>query len=52
MSSVDITAMALQALAPYQQDLAVKAAVRKALSYLKEKMTANAGYLEGGSETV
>lgn len=50
MSSVDITAMALQALAPYQQDLAVKAAVRKALSYLKEKMTANAGYLEGGSE--
>lgn len=50
MSSVDITAMALQALAPYQQDLAVKAAVRKALSYLKEKMTASAGYLEGGSE--
>lgn len=51
MSSIDITAMAVQALADYRADEpAVRTAMNKALDYLREKLTFNAGFLEGGSE--
>lgn len=50
-TSVDITAMAVQALADYRTtEPAVRTAVNKALDYLREKLTLNAGYLEGGWE--
>ncbi len=51
ISSVDITAMAVQALADYRTtEPAVHTAMNKALDYLREKLTLNAGYLEGGWE--
>lgn len=49
-NSVDITAMAIQALAKYQQQPKVADAMQKALTYLKDKQTYNAGFMEGGSE--
>ena len=52
-SSIDMTGMALQALAPYYQDdkyPKVKTAVDKTLDYLKKQKTENAGYLDGGKE--
>ena len=52
-SSIDMTGMAVQALAPYYQDdkyPKVKTAVDKTLDYLKSQKTENAGYLDGGKE--
>ena len=52
-SSIDMTGMALQALAPYYNNEKypeVKNAVDKSLDYLKSEMTNNAGYLDGGKE--
>ncbi|MCQ2501303.1 MAG: DUF4430 domain-containing protein, partial [Lachnospiraceae bacterium] len=51
-SSLDMTGMALTALAPYNTDLhpEVQAAVEGALSYLADKMTDTCGFVEGGSE--
>lgn len=52
-SSIDMTGMALQALAPYYKDDTypeVKKAVDKTLEYLKSQKTDNAGYLDGGKE--
>ncbi len=55
-SSVDMTAMAIQALAPYRaarQD--VQMAVDKALAYLKKQMTSNCGFnsnVESASQVV
>lgn len=51
VSSIDITAMAIQALAAYRTDEpAVRTAMNKALDYLREKLTFNAGFMEGGWE--
>ncbi len=52
-SSIDMTGMALQALAPYYNDGKypdVKKAVDKSLDYLKSQMTGNAGYMDSGAE--
>lgn len=52
-TSIDMTGMALQALAPYYDDSAypeVKPAVDKALEHFKEHMTKNAGFLDAGAE--
>ncbi|MCB6571009.1 Ig-like domain-containing protein [Eubacterium limosum] len=50
--SVDMTAMVLQALAPYNdaEHQEVQAAFEKGLSYIKAKLTSNCGFIEGGSE--
>ncbi len=50
VDSVDVTAMAVQALHPYRSLPEVNTALRKALAYLQDKLTLNAGYVEGGSE--
>lgn len=49
---VDATGMALQALAPYNNDAypAVQTAFANAQVYLKNKLTSNAGYVEGNDE--
>ncbi len=44
-SDVDITAMALTALAPYQKESAVKSAVAKAVSYLEKQQQTDGGFL-------
>ena len=52
-SSIDMTGMALQSLAPYYNNdkyPEVRKAVDKSLSYLKSQKTGNAGYIDGGSE--
>ena len=52
-TSIDMTGMALQALAPYYNDSAypeVKPAVDKALKHFKDSITTNAGFLDLGSE--
>lgn len=49
-SSIDMTGMALQALAPYREKENVSAAFDKALTHLKEKMTLDAGFNDAGSE--
>ena len=52
-TSIDMTGMALQALAPYYNDSAypeVKPAVDKALKHFKDSITTNAGFLDFGSE--
>ncbi|MBS5323345.1 MAG: DUF4430 domain-containing protein [Lachnospiraceae bacterium] len=52
-SSIDMTGMALQALAPYRNDDSypeVKTAFDKALEHMKENMTENAGFLDSGKE--
>ena len=48
--SVDVTAMALQSLAKYQDQKEVKNAINNAHGYLRSKMTTNAGFIEGGGE--
>ena len=50
--SVDMTAIVLQALAPYNTSNypAVQTAVAKALNYLKAELTANAGFIAEGGE--
>ena len=50
--SIDMTAMVLQALAPYNdaEHQEVQAAFEKGLSYIKAKLTSNCGFIEGGSE--
>ena len=52
--NVDVTAMAVQSLAPYyKSDKNVKAAVDRALAVLSEKQTATGSYRgDGGNETV
>lgn len=49
-SDVDITAMALQALAPYQEQPKVKEAVEKALVWLAGNMTENGTFVYYGDE--
>ena len=52
-TSIDMTGMALQALAPYYNESAypeVKPAVDKALKHFKDSITTNAGFLDMGSE--
>ncbi len=52
-AGIDMTGMALQALAPYYDNSAypeVKPAVDKALKYFKENIKTNAGFIEFGSE--
>ena len=50
--SVDMTAIVLQALAPYNNGSypGVQSAVAKALAYLKAQLTANAGFVAEGGE--
>ena len=50
-SDVDITAMALCALAPYKQDADVAAAIDAALSYLSGVQTENGGFFSYDVET-
>ena len=52
-TGIDMTGMALQALAPYYDNSAypeVKPAVDKALKHFKDNITINAGFLDMGSE--
>ena len=51
-SDVDITAMALQALAKYQDQKAVKSATDKALSYLSNVQDSKGGYASWGTTIV
>ena len=51
-SDVDITAMALQALAKYQDQKAVKAATDKALAYLSNVQDSKGGYASWGTTNV
>lgn len=48
-SDVDMTAMALQALAPYRKQDKVNAAIRNALTYLSERQTENGGFESYGT---
>ena len=45
-ASVDMTAMVLQALAPYQNRVGVKEAIDKALVYLQDQMRDDFGYAQ------
>ncbi len=47
-SDVDMTAMALQSLAPYREDEKVQTAAEKALRFLSLSRTADGGYESGG----
>ena len=47
---VDLTAMAIQALAPYDEKQEVKAAIDKALQWLSEEQLANGGYKSWGAD--
>ena len=49
-SSIDMTSMALQALAPHRDNQQVSAAFDKAVSHLQSQMTENAGFLDAGKE--
>ena len=49
-SDVDITAMALQALAKYQDQKAVKSATDKALDYLSDVQDSKGGYPQGHTQ--
>ena len=51
-SDVDITAMALQALAKYQDQKAVKSATDKALDYLSDVQDSKGGYASWGTTNV
>ena len=51
-SDVDITAMALQALAKYQDQKAVKTATDKALTYLSKAQDSKGGYASWGTTNV
>lgn len=49
---VDITAMALQALAPYKDEKKVSVAIERAISRLSSSMTASCAFVSSGSETL
>lgn len=49
-SSIDMTSMALQALAPHRDNQQVSASFDKAVSHLQSQMTENAGFLDAGKE--
>ena len=49
-SDIDMTAMALQSLAPYRDKDNVHTAVEKALNYLSERQTAEGGYESYGAQ--
>ena len=46
---VDITAMVLQALAPYQERAGIKAVIDKAVAYLSQLQNSNGGYASWGT---
>lgn len=48
-SDVDMTAMALTSLAPYQEEIDVKAAVDAALTYLSDAQQADGGFMSWGA---
>ena len=48
-SGVDITAMAVQAMAPYAGEAKAGNALQKALRYLAEEQTGEGGYADGGA---
>lgn len=48
---IDMTAMTLQALAPYTEQNKVKSAAEKALSYLSKNQLSNGGYESYGAES-
>lgn len=48
-ADVDMTAMALTALAPYKEDTEVKAAVDAALTYLSDAQQADGGFMSWGA---
>ena len=50
-ADADLTAMALQALAGYQEQAEVKAAVEKALTVLSSMQAADGGFSTGGTQT-
>lgn len=50
-SDIDLTAMALQALAKYKDRKDVSIAIEQALEYLSENQTENAGFMFYGEET-
>lgn len=50
-AEIDITAMALQALAKYQDRPDVQKAVERGLTYLSEHQNANGGFADGNGET-
>lgn len=47
-SDVDLTAMAVQSLAPYQAQAPVREATKRALGYLSQVQQADAGFASGG----
>ena len=49
-SDIDITAMALQALAPYRGDQKIETVIQDSLSWLSGKMTENGGFSSYGNE--
>lgn len=51
-SDVDITAMTLQALAPYKNQAKVKTAIDRAVQFLSTKQDANGGYTSYGTVNV
>jgi len=51
-SDPDITGMALQALAKYQNRQDVKTATDKAIGFLSKTQTANGGYISGSDENI
>lgn len=50
-AEIDITSMALQALAKYQDRPDVAAAVERGLAYLSEQQNVNGGFADGNGET-
>lgn len=50
-ADVDITAMALQALAPYQEDPATAEAIRRGLAWLSGQQTENGDFVSWGTPT-
>ena len=50
-AEIDITAMALQALAKYQDRPDVQKAVERGLTYLSEQQNVNGGFADGNGET-
>lgn len=50
-SDVDLTAMAVQALAPYRDRTEVREAIEKALSFLADRQEADGGYICYGKRT-
>ncbi|PFL15227.1 cell wall anchor protein, partial [Bacillus cereus] len=49
-SNVDVTSMALAALAPYQEQTDVKPAIQKAVDYLYKQQLGNGGFAADGQE--